>query len=320
LVFQWHSTGLAYTNHFAQGLVSHSTGGANFWVEMQYEIATPEDFEKLRDEDKLKATPLVALDVMQSTTVMMNITMPDKEPTFYPFPSPNTPDTETVIGTPYFSPPPGLKRAESTLPGEKEQEPEEKKMPLRPDWKVGETKEGALMVLVVDDDPLTRRVMMRSVLFSDHGQASTDPCFRTLSRSGCYVEAAEDGQHFLDIITDPASKPYDLITLDNHMPIMTGEEAIKKLRSEKLGCMEYYVVGKYDVFPRLSVANISIGCTGNAVSTDRDRFLTAGVNDVLPKPLVSEVLLYMSADLTNHHFAGSTVTILHSLLLRHTLI
>lgn len=101
--------------------------------------------------------------------------------------------------------------------------------------------EPPMIVLVVDDDRLTRTIMSR-----------------TLSRLGCHVSTAENGEIALEMIIgrtcrqrkgvnedlpsgslsenagqdDDESTPscYDIIFLDNQMPIMSGLEVVAKLR------------------------------------------------------------------------------------------
>jgi CheY-like chemotaxis protein len=69
------------------------------------------------------------------------------------------------------------------------------------------------MILVVDDDPDTRRL------------------FRfVLEQAGHQVVEAANGEAALDLIT-PNPLP-DLITTDLTMPLMTGEGLIERLRSE----------------------------------------------------------------------------------------
>lgn len=55
--------------------------------------------------------------------------------------------------------------------------------------------------------------------------------YRMLTRQGCEVDTAEDGKECLDIVTAPGARQYDLISLDNFMPIMTGETCVRELRS-----------------------------------------------------------------------------------------
>ncbi|KAG9014389.1 hypothetical protein FRB94_012795 [Tulasnella sp. JGI-2019a] len=137
-----------------------------------------------------------------------------------------------------------------------------------------------LNVLVVDDDPLTRKLMSRM-----------------LTRNGCNVETAENGKMALDLATSARNpfefttpptdaKPrkvqtpyaredatrYDLIFLDNQMPIMSGVDMVRKLRS--LGRSDYYVVG----------------VTGNALKEDQEEYMDAGADAVLTKPVKEQNL------------------------------
>lgn len=97
-----------------------------------------------------------------------------------------------------------------------------------------------MRVLVVDDDTLTRKLMMRM-----------------LTRLGCRVSTAENGEIALEMIVNAGTRPtpssedtgssgltldvtqsgsggedrgYAVIFLDNQMPVMSGLEAVAKLR------------------------------------------------------------------------------------------
>ena len=99
--------------------------------------------------------------------------------------------------------------------------------------------DSGMRVLVVDDDPLTRRLMSRM-----------------LTRLGCRVWTAENGEVALEMIlgtltrTTPSSEDtgsaglsmaistpgedekhrFAVVFLDNQMPVMSGLEAVAKLR------------------------------------------------------------------------------------------
>lgn len=126
--------------------------------------------------------------------------------------------------------------------------------------------ESGMRVLVVDDDPLTRKLMSRM-----------------LSRLGCKVTTAENGEIALDLILNPAARTtpssedtgssglvleenwgpgderYAVVFLDNQMPVMSGLEAVGKLRRR----------GRRDFV---------VGVTGNALLTDQQEYLDAGVD------------------------------------------
>lgn len=143
--------------------------------------------------------------------------------------------------------------------------------------------ESGMRVLVVDDDPLTRKLMSRM-----------------LTRLGCKVTTAENGEIALDLILNPAARPtpssedtgstglvphdgqlvsderYAVVFLDNQMPIMSGIEAVTKLRRR----------GRKDFV---------VGVTGNALLTDQQEYLDAGVDHVLTKPVLEKSLKTMLA-------------------------
>jgi len=152
-----------------------------------------------------------------------------------------------------------------------------------------------MCVLVVDDDPLTRTLMKR-----------------ILTRLGCHVSVAENGEVALEMIlgrrvsiplltpssdyskreakpileqevtshSTSASTPtgftgeeykYAVVFLDNQMPVMSGLKVVAKLR--QLGRTDFVV-----------------GVTGNALLTDQQEYLDAGVDRVLTKPVYERSL------------------------------
>ncbi|KAI0747292.1 hypothetical protein BC629DRAFT_1585210 [Irpex lacteus] len=139
-----------------------------------------------------------------------------------------------------------------------------------------------LRVLVVDDDPLTRKLMARM-----------------LTRLGCRVSTAENGGIALDLILTghssarptPSSENHDIPTpgsgmsyadeqkyavvfLDNQMPVLSGIETVAKLRE----------IGRKDFV---------VGVTGNALLDDQQEFYGAGVDHVLTKPVQEKALKSM---------------------------
>ncbi|MEZ9700080.1 ATP-binding protein [Vibrio sp. 10N.261.46.E12] len=78
------------------------------------------------------------------------------------------------------------------------------------------------------------------------------------------VENAYDGLQALDKL---ASNRYDLIIMDNHMPNMSGIEAIKKIRNE------------------LKLTTVIFACTADVFKEAHDEFIVSGADFVLTKPL-----------------------------------
>ncbi|KDQ26517.1 putative Tco5 histidine kinase [Pleurotus ostreatus PC15] len=139
--------------------------------------------------------------------------------------------------------------------------------------------ESGLNVLVVDDDPLTRTLMKR-----------------ILTRLGCSVSTAENGEVALEMILAPAGQTpssdgshsngpileqerppqsqdtkYAVVFLDNSMPVMSGLELVTKLRE-------------------MDRKDFVVGVTGNALLTDQQEYLEAGVDRVLTKPVLERSL------------------------------
>ncbi|KAJ7117732.1 hypothetical protein C8R44DRAFT_791352 [Mycena epipterygia] len=139
--------------------------------------------------------------------------------------------------------------------------------------------DAGMSVLVVDDDMVTRKLMQRMLV-----------------RLGCVVETAENGQAALlavGAVATPASEgssnlgpilerpdpsggdeKYDVIFLDNQMPLLSGINAVAKLREW----------GRTDFV---------VGVTGNALLEDQEEYIAAGVDHVLTKPVNEQALRRM---------------------------
>ena len=97
-----------------------------------------------------------------------------------------------------------------------------------------------------------------------------------LARLGLDVTRAEDGVQALSMLQH-LERPFDLVLMDLQMPQLDGMEATRRLR-----CWEND--------QRLEPIPI-VALTANALSTDRARCLSAGMDDHLPKPFRVEELL-----------------------------
>ncbi|KAJ7180836.1 hypothetical protein C8R46DRAFT_940771 [Mycena filopes] len=139
--------------------------------------------------------------------------------------------------------------------------------------------DAGISVLVVDDDVITRKLMQRMLV-----------------RMGCIVETAENGQAALlalGAIATPASEgsrnlgpilerpdpgtrdeKFDVIFLDNQMPLLSGINAVAKIREW----------GRSDFV---------VGVTGNALLEDQEEYIAAGVDHVLTKPVNEQALRRM---------------------------
>lgn len=129
-------------------------------------------------------------------------------------------------------------------------------IPDRPARQGSEPAEGSgdpAYVLVVDDDPLMRKVLTRR-----------------LERLGHTVREAEDGRQALDILR---AEPVDLVLTDLRMPEMGGLELLENLKADP---------ALRDV-PAIMVS-------GADDSTETIRAIELGAEDFLPKPFDPTVL------------------------------
>jgi two-component system sensor histidine kinase BarA len=111
-----------------------------------------------------------------------------------------------------------------------------------------------LHILVADDNEINRK--LNTILLRQWGIA---------------VDEAADGIAALEAC---GRQHYDLILMDVHMPAMDGIEATRRIRILQEG-------GK---------ATPVVALTANALSGDRERYLAAGMDDYLEKPLTEEAL------------------------------
>ncbi|WVQ67940.1 uncharacterized protein L199_006145 [Kwoniella botswanensis] len=131
-----------------------------------------------------------------------------------------------------------------------------------------------LCVLVVDDDKLTRMLMSRM-----------------LTRLGHQVSTAENGKIAFDMIKDsfeqkPNAPRFDVIFLDNQMPLMSGVEVAREVRD--IGCPVFIV-----------------GCTGNALREDQEEYISAGADSIIPKPIHQKAIVEMIKE-ARKRVAGET--------------
>ncbi|MEO7104743.1 MAG: response regulator, partial [Rhodoferax sp.] len=128
--------------------------------------------------------------------------------------------------------------------------------------KPGRSRLLGLRILVVEDNAMNQQIA-RELLVSE----------------GAVVSIAANGQLGVDAIREaPPTLPFDVVLMDIQMPVLDGYGATEAIRKQ------------------LGLANLPIiAMTANAMSSDRDDCLAAGMNDHIGKPfdldhLVSVVL------------------------------
>jgi CheY-like chemotaxis protein len=109
---------------------------------------------------------------------------------------------------------------------------------------------------VVDDSKLNRKVMIK--LMQSLGHSCDEAC---------------NGQEAIDMVKESlmivSNKGYDIILMDNQMPVMLGCDATRIIRLE------------------LKYTGVIFGVTGNVLQADIDDFFDSGVDDIILKPLTT---------------------------------
>ncbi|MDD5580710.1 MAG: response regulator [Methylobacter sp.] len=115
----------------------------------------------------------------------------------------------------------------------------------------------AARILLVEDNPVNQEV----------AQA-------TLEKLGCVIGIAANGREALQVIERTV---YDLVLMDCMMPEMDGYTATAEIRRRQSA-------GQLPPFPIIAL-------TANAIEGDRQKCLTAGMEDYLAKPFKTDALL-----------------------------
>lgn len=127
----------------------------------------------------------------------------------------------------------------------------------------------------------TQSVSMARVLLVEDNVMNQKITLRMLAKLGYQADLAEDG---CEAITACQSQHYDLILMDLQMPNMGGLEATVALRGESA-----------------TKQTPIIALTANAQASDRERCLSAGMNDFLAKPAKLDLL----EERLQHHLAAT---------------
>jgi PAS domain S-box len=98
--------------------------------------------------------------------------------------------------------------------------------------------------------------------------------FHTLKKNDMTADIANNGREAIDMLRQSPGK-YDFILMDIQMPEMDGYQATTVIRNE------------------LGLKIPIVAMTASALKGERERCLTTGMNDFVPKPFMIEELLYV---------------------------
>jgi two-component system, sensor histidine kinase len=111
-----------------------------------------------------------------------------------------------------------------------------------------------------------RSVMGARVLIVDDNTVNRSVVNLFLAPLGLDISEAENGQEALDHL---AAKPFDLVLLDVHMPVMDGRQCIARIRASEEPWKDIPV----------------IALTAEAMAGDREALLALGMSDYAAKPI-----------------------------------
>jgi PAS domain S-box-containing protein len=111
------------------------------------------------------------------------------------------------------------------------------------------------------------------ILFVEDDAVSLTAGTRMLEKAGHQVATAKDGKEALQLLQ---RQEFDLILMDVQMPVMDGVEATRRIRRGEAG-------DRHQSIPIIAM-------TAYAMVGDREKFLAAGMDGYLAKPVAMEVL------------------------------
>ncbi|RFU26340.1 hypothetical protein B7463_g9999, partial [Scytalidium lignicola] len=124
---------------------------------------------------------------------------------------------------------------------------------------------GSMHILLVEDNVVNQRLITK-----------------LLQKFGCTVSTANNGQEALDYLSSPPSisnpRPV-MIFMDVSMPVMTGYEATKIIRTQPPFCTDSQIL-----------ATPIIGMPIQHIIGDKAKCLEVGMNDVITKPIYPRIL------------------------------
>jgi CheY-like chemotaxis protein/HPt (histidine-containing phosphotransfer) domain-containing protein len=128
---------------------------------------------------------------------------------------------------------------------------------MTPGFESQRFEKSSVSILVAEDNPINQKIAVR-----------------ILEKKGFHVDAVDSG---LDAISAVQNDSYDIVLMDCQMPEMDGYETTRRIRAWEVAAGE--------------VPLPIVAVTANALKGDRERCIQVGMNDYLPKPVDTEVLV-----------------------------
>lgn len=129
---------------------------------------------------------------------------------------------------------------------------------------------------IFEQDMIEVNLPSLSVLLAEDNSLNQKFVAHLLTNAGHKVQVAENG---IEAVTAAMKNKFDLVIMDVQMPEMDGIEATARIRQNKTGATD----------SRVPI----IALTAFAMKGDEDRFLAAGMNGYITKPLEFNQLLHL---------------------------
>ncbi len=162
--------------------------------------------------------------------------------------------------------------------------------------KQSELLEAILHALGTKSGPSTRPLVTRHslreaqrklrILLAEDNAINQALVVRLLNKRGHTVEVVDNGKKALAALGAAPQSRFDLILMDMQMPEMDGPECVAQIRAVER-----------DTGSRIPI----IALTAHAMKGDRERFLAAGMDGYLPKPVRADELFALMDELLHTH-------------------